>query len=521
MSLKRFYHDLALAKRAQFDNVSNIRKGELNDSIAFTFAHPDLESPVDVEFVIHDVADYLTDAKFMVLTSSDSLQTTKLADFLQALSARIPRNSTVGDIVLLVSNRLATKMESGAQSSESEGFDGLDIDDDFFSDTNMDDELDDEADIQMTPADPFGTLVDRHRIEMLKKSLQETQSAGLCLGLFPAVPARMPEAVSLSIRVSQLGLPDDTLEAWDLKYLELSAEQELVRFRFGKCAAAKPSMDSVCPIVGSRYTESNPGETDNCIFDSSGFLPTCMSASINRLLNQCLHRLIALRRGHGLSWTAAQEAMQAMEQGSAFRDPTSRGDRADEAIIGPRAPTLLGKDFAVDCEEHFSIPLVAMQVALRQFVRCTEFCMVCYGKLDHGPGSLKPYVCAKPLCLYQYLSLGFGPSVEHEIINSPHVVDLLISFFYSAVWNDRLREFPTGLPLKVPDFQEPAKSIAAQVQLKDNTIRIRPDHSEAHQAIKSGDFVALFTSDVRSEFFFPFSPQTTVTKPCAVCPSIK
>ncbi len=44
--------------------------------------------------------------------------------------------------------------------------------------------------------------------------------------------------------------------------------------------------------------------------------------------------------------------------------------------------------------------------------------------------ALKPYVCDKPLCLYQYMSLGFGPSIEHEIISQPYVVDLLTTFCY-------------------------------------------------------------------------------------------
>ena len=48
--------------------------------------------------------------------------------------------------------------------------------------------------------------------------------------------------------------------------------------------------------------------------------------------------------------------------------------------------------------------------------------------------ALKPYVCSKPLCLYQYMSLGFGPSVEHEIATQPYVVDLLVSFAYTSAY---------------------------------------------------------------------------------------
>lgn len=48
------------------------------------------------------------------------------------------------------------------------------------------------------------------------------------------------------------------------------------------------------------------------------------------------------------------------------------------------------------------------------------------------------------------MSLGFGPSVEHEILTQPYVVDLLVSFCYTAALCRRLREYPTGMSLHVP-----------------------------------------------------------------------
>ncbi len=95
------------------------------------------------------------------------------------------------------------------------------------------------------------------------------------------------------------------------------------------------------------------------------------------------------------------------------------------------------------------MPLLAMQFALRHLVRCTEFCLVCHCKVDADFEALKPYVCSKPLCLYQYMSLDFGPSIEHEIVTQPHVVDLLVSFCYSSASAQKLRSVPTGLALMV------------------------------------------------------------------------
>lgn len=79
-----------------------------------------------------------------------------------------------------------------------------------------------------------------------------------------------------------------------------------------------------------------------------------------------------------------------------------------------------------------SFPLVAIQFCLRYLTRCTEFCLVCHDKIKEEFEALKPYVCDKPLCLFQYMTLGFGPSIEHEILTQPYVVDLLVSFCYAA-----------------------------------------------------------------------------------------
>src|SRR5699024_6554067 len=106
-----------------------------------------------------------------------------------------------------------------------------------------------------------------------------------------------------------------------------------------------------------------------------------------------------------------------------------------------------------------------MQFALRQLVRCTELCMACHEAMGEGlgSGSLKPYVCEKPLCLYQYLSLGFGPSIEHEIINNPLVVDVLVSLAYSAVISGRIRDFPLALSVTVPNLNKVSQGAVVRV----------------------------------------------------------
>jgi ubiquitin-conjugating enzyme E2 Q len=120
--------------------------------------------------------------------------------------------------------------------------------------------------------------------------------------------------------------------------------------------------------------------------------------------------------------------------------------------------------------DSLSFPLIAMQFVMRYLTRCTEFCLVCHDRTENVFEALKPYVCSKPLCLYQCelslmeidlasvlksadMSLGFGPSIEHEILTQPYVVDLLISFCYAAAKRYRIREYPTGMSLSVPPLR--------------------------------------------------------------------
>jgi ubiquitin-conjugating enzyme E2 Q len=115
----------------------------------------------------------------------------------------------------------------------------------------------------------------------------------------------------------------------------------------------------------------------------------------------------------------------------------------------PLAPILMTDALQGPATEA-SFPLLAMQFALRHLVRCTEFCLVCHSRVSTDFEALKPYVCSNPLCLYQYMSLGFGPSIEHEIVSLPTVVDLLVSFCYTSAKASKLKDFPVGMDLKVP-----------------------------------------------------------------------
>ena len=172
---------------------------------------------------------------------------------------------------------------------------------------------------------------------------------------------------------------------------------------------------------------------------------------MNDFINTQFISLLKIRHKKGIGWDGAKYLFN-KEQG---RISDEKADLPQDCYVESKTNSALPDVIAADhitesLSTTLSFPLAAAQFAMRNLLHCTEFCLVCHDKIEEGFEALKPYVCGKPLCLYQYMSLGFGPSVEHEIITQPYVVDLLVSFCYAAALNRRLREYPTGMSLYVP-----------------------------------------------------------------------
>lgn len=83
---------------------------------------------------------------------------------------------------------------------------------------------------------------------------------------------------------------------------------------------------------------------------------------------------------------------------------------------------------------------------------------MCHNRITTEYEALKPYVCDRKLCEYQYYSLNRGPSLEYEIVHNPQTVDLLVSITYSSAAEGALSDPPKGMGLRVPK-PDPSKII--------------------------------------------------------------
>lgn len=325
------------------------------------------------------------------------------------------------------------------------------------------------------------------------KNLKRDLTAAIRVGIRPKLlhdtEVHLHSIFALPLKVARLGVPDDTLEAWDLDpnefivllmqlnggypslqdFLVSDKGEEQITFRLGKCKSSEPSPSSArLAFSRSHWQDTNKGSTERdeplkaCESakgeTSDTFLVSYLFNSINEILGEYLPRLIRLRRTQKLSWDEAQERVCQDERRQNKTTPadkkprkTQKSDPLPEPVISQSVSSALQPDFALEDDEDFSLPLVAMQFALRRLARCTEFCMICHRKIKGGYEAVKPFVCEDRLCLFKYMNLSLGRAAEHEIIHQPYVVDLLVSFFAAAVSSNSRTSIPPALGIKTFD----------------------------------------------------------------------
>ena len=476
MGIKQFNDDAKAAIEAAnrgelpIPNVSSLRKGDSDGEITFTYTYTytHAESPLEIQALSTEPEAYPRHSSFLIFTSSEE-PVVGLEKWLQEISD-LANGKSVTDVIALISNTLTKKLESSSQ------FDGVishedattsDSDEESFYETEFDD-----MDIDPIPArepslhnkDPSVAVAAAAITGRLKRHLREARSEGYHLWI--PVEDRGHGGLrnfSLSIHASKLKIPEEALEAWGLNpsdyvvmMFKLTSEYPLlstflepsdrstIKFSFGKCTSPNPSSISVTRLFEGDDLESAGEEIKSRDEYSSPFLPLCMSLSFDTLLNKEFPKLLRLRLSEGVSWDQAQELYAELSTGTHDMNAVKNHDESSDQFD----LELLERNYLSRDADALNIVLIAMQFSLQRLVNCPKYCLVCHRRTGNSFEAIKPFVCESQLCLFQYLSLGFCQSIEHEIVNNPNVVDLLVSFFYAAITSNRLRKFPTGLGLK-------------------------------------------------------------------------
>ncbi len=389
------------------------------------------------------------------------------------------------ELIGIISQKLGRALATGSQSAPFSIDDNSDVE--MMDGDEVEEESEEDEEEYYPEDDDFGDSADNgesshahqlanHRLSpeaakalnrRIARDLRAAKLAGFTVGVLSGMKAdSMNNLISIAMRVARLGLSEEALQAWDLEphqYIVLlvryvgsyapfedimcmPAKSHDIAFRIGLCNRYKPShLEAHAAFTDAFKGNDNTSDGIDDAGDDkarAGFTNLFISSSLNEFINSQFISLLKIRDYMAFGWDGAKLFFND-KQGYLDTQNDGVNDKLNDDPSGANdnLPDPIAADHLTNPNVvRHSFPLIAAQFAFRYLVRCTDFCLVCHDKIAEEFEALKPYVCSKPLCLYQYMSLGFGPSVEHEILTQPYVVDLLVSFCYASA-----RVCPTAL----------------------------------------------------------------------------
>ncbi|KAA8914468.1 hypothetical protein FN846DRAFT_926303 [Sphaerosporella brunnea] len=504
--------------------ISDLKRGDDDGSFLFTFnPHRYGVKSVEVAGTVPELSDYPKDhLLFLYTTSSDApTYASRALEGLELGSANLEK------AILKVTETFqrALAAEDADEYGDEYDYEALDDEDDG-SFTGWEDEVLNTHGSDNSMLNDLGPNTDEKKKRLsrdLRNDLKQARAAGFKVGVLGDYKGGMNFFVSLGIRFGKLGISEEAATAWKLdkaKYLILVIHYSNYYQTIARLAGENGGYHArkgiiMCVGTGSRYKPTlreaiaafttvnnevqgaqNNGALDPLELGSDAprelrdgdFESIFISGPLNQLLNTHLVPVVKYRMHYGFGWDGAELYFNA-NQGKECSGSEAISDKYYEEQPSKHNITLkpiVMADALADAASSSSVsfPLVAMQFTLRHLVRCTEFCLVCHNKVSTDFEALKPYVCSSPLCLYQYMSLGFGPSIEYEIVSQPAVVDLLVSFCYTAAKAGRLETFPDGMDLKVPSttvYKANFHRYKSELQFDDET----------GPSLKEGDWIVI------------------------------
>ncbi|KAH7036341.1 hypothetical protein B0J12DRAFT_703564 [Macrophomina phaseolina] len=428
--------------------------------------------PVTITAHPGETSSYPNDHGFALYVSDSTPD--EVSRIVASFNLQLGKDTTIPSLCQELARRLSVDADGDTEMPDSQ----LDDEEDDVSDTESVDqdslfgfEADNSRVVEDSPASAsYDNIIPLDARNGLRQDLRIVKEAGFKIAIYGPLIQGHPAYMVSSCRIGKLGISDEAMQAWRLlpsEYLvllihfpsgyrhvghieDMASGNGMMDFRCGVSSSYKPSRSEIIEA----FTMLSPDAQNHGVDSkSTGFRKLFISGSLQDLFSEKFAMLLKCRL-KGMSWDGAL-AFWHDHQGTSHKaelahDPKYR----QREKVNAAYPALVTSDHLTNPNYgcRISLPLVAMQFFIRQVVRCTEFCLVCHRKVPTDIEAIKPYVCDSHLCLYQYMQLGFGPSIEHEIITQPKVVDLLISLCFSAAATNGLkpRHLPKGLGLRVP-----------------------------------------------------------------------
>jgi ubiquitin-conjugating enzyme E2 Q len=475
--------------------IEDFRTGDDDGTFVFQFCNE--TETIDLAAMIPEVSDYPHEHSWFIYTTSDSASpaiNTVLddADFgnlrVEAMLGRLSNLliKTVNHDAMDLDNELDDLL---FQEEEEEDADFGD--EDIYLDRVVQDETHQSHDCTVDEKafiTPVSLLTADEKTELARKithDLKLAKDAGFRVSSLGNLFSGNACMVILGCCIDALGITKDTQNAWHMKsgnyvllvirypygYVALSEalgkSYSSVTLRMVMTSRFKMSLSQAIALFDSKEKGNGVKSSTDESETETEIEPLFIDGPLNDFLNQRFLILVRHRQTLRVGWRGA-EAYYLDSQGKYTRTIVEFDNKYYQEEDTPALPKIAIADHLGEKRSSFSLPLAAIQLGLRHLVRCVEFCQICHDRVNTSFEALKPFVCDKPLCLYQYMSLGFGPTIENEIVRQPDVVDLLVSFCYRAAISDQLYgKLPVGVQMTVPPITSDVENFLA-LQRYDN-----------------------------------------------------
>lgn len=463
-----------------------------------------------------DSHDYLNDHSYLIFATSEHCPpaVTTLLENTAALLTGLTVDEMLTTLARIITDSInpdsAPTLSGDESISDFNERDSVNSADDYDDDDDDDPEWEsgeeeDLSDFNQTDAQLRGSI---------RQDLRLAKKAGFRVGYLGSVTGNI--IVSMSCRISKLGISDEAMQTWNVKpaeyvvllirympnYMGLQRMLELdndtrktfVQMHVGLCNSYKPSPQQAKSVFQGKQGPQKKEEQIGADHGTGSLRPLFIGNSLKSLLEERFIGILGLRLKHSVSWTGAELLFHA-NQGKTHRASDFKSEEYSQPDDwSASAPRFLAADHVVEMDRNvhmISFPLSVMQFTLRHFVKCTEFCLVCHCKTTDTFEALKPYVCSSGLCLYQYMALAMGPSIEYEILSQPLVVELLISLAYYGAMSGDAEDLPNGLRLRVPAKAYNAEVENAQLYVGNFNPTKLDIKLDLDNVLREGDWIAI------------------------------
>ncbi|CAG8545611.1 3514_t:CDS:10, partial [Cetraspora pellucida] len=328
--------------------------------------------------------------------------------------------------------------------------------------------------------------------------------------------------VAVSTPVARLGLSS---EAYLQSAIADAFQAKAYLIKEGGYQAIKESLKKQFPIQFTVLTSSLPRGVPSQSHHKDDTLESdhfVLSWTLTRLLSDKFFDMLCDRMWFGCGWSGVEWA-DLKRNKDLVHDFLNNGELISEQIEECLAKDeeqhgvltyLEGEHIEKATEStNRNFLLLVLRFLRRRILLSTKYCLTCHFPHMESVSSIRPFVCGTALCQHQAL-VGLGNLFEAVLVNSPVVVDLLISLCYVAISSHNLSPFPSrAIGITTVTKYDIQNSLVVDWDTNQGTIGTRIDAGYAVYGWKGFDCQVLENDNL--EVYHPETGQPFAVNRCS------